>query len=230
MPRSAGGGSVASRSRPIRKAASVLPEPVGAHSSVCEPEAMAGQPCSCAGVGPSGKASANQAAVAGEKRSVSAAGIPAVSLPSARDRAARRWPAPDPPAAAVERARPRLELRARGPRRLDAVRRRSRHRRDGRDVDDGARRARRSRRAARHLPLPHRPHRGEPRSGGADGRRGADVAHRRHPVAPLARPRRGRRDATPPRGERLPRGGAGLGLRARGRSWSRTCTRRRRRG
>ena len=68
MPRSAGGGSVASRSRPIRNAASVLPEPVGAHRSVCAPRAMAGQPCACAGVGPSGNASANQAARGGREQ------------------------------------------------------------------------------------------------------------------------------------------------------------------
>ena len=83
MPRSSGGGSFASRSSPIRNAASVLPEPVGAQSSVCAPDAIAGQPCSWAGVGPSGNASANQDAVAGEKRSVSVAAISAVSLPSA---------------------------------------------------------------------------------------------------------------------------------------------------
>src|SRR3954451_24407262 len=83
MPRSSGAGSLARRSSPIRNAASVLPEPVGAQRSVCAPDAIAGQPCSWAGVGPSGNASANQTAVAGEKRSGSVAAIPAVSLPSA---------------------------------------------------------------------------------------------------------------------------------------------------
>ena len=39
-------GSVISRSMPHRKAASVLPEPVGARISVWSPAAMAGQPCS----------------------------------------------------------------------------------------------------------------------------------------------------------------------------------------
>src|SRR5262249_35271187 len=38
-------------SRQARKAASVLPEPVGARMSVCRPEAMAGQPCRWAAVG-----------------------------------------------------------------------------------------------------------------------------------------------------------------------------------
>ncbi len=42
---------------PQRKAASVLPEPVGAQIRVCSPEAIAGQPCACAGVGASKEAS-----------------------------------------------------------------------------------------------------------------------------------------------------------------------------
>src|SRR4051794_40429030 len=45
-----------------RKAASVFPEPVGAWISVCAPDAITGQPFSCAGVGASNAAS-NQARV-----------------------------------------------------------------------------------------------------------------------------------------------------------------------
>src|SRR5829696_9823377 len=41
---------------PQRKAASVFPEPVGAQISVSEPEAIAGQPAACAGVGASNDA------------------------------------------------------------------------------------------------------------------------------------------------------------------------------
>ena len=36
---------------PVRNAASVLPEPVGACTSTCAPVAIAGQAASCAGVG-----------------------------------------------------------------------------------------------------------------------------------------------------------------------------------
>ena len=42
---------------PQRNEASVLPEPVGAQISVCAPEAIAGQPAACAGVGASNEAS-----------------------------------------------------------------------------------------------------------------------------------------------------------------------------
>ncbi len=68
-----GGGSASSvarelsRSRAQRKADSVLPEPVGATTRVCSPEAIASHACSCALVGPA-KAPVNQARVAGEKR------------------------------------------------------------------------------------------------------------------------------------------------------------------
>src|SRR5215207_8919670 len=51
---------------PWRKAASVLPEPVGAWINTCSPDAIAGQPSSCAGVGRSNAAS-NQARVSGLK-------------------------------------------------------------------------------------------------------------------------------------------------------------------
>ena len=47
-------------------AASVLPEPVGAWISTWRPEAIAGQPLTCGGVGAS-KVRSNQARVAGEK-------------------------------------------------------------------------------------------------------------------------------------------------------------------
>src|SRR5262249_13367225 len=50
-----------------RKAASVLPVPVGAAISVSRPCAIAGQPCACASVGPPGKRRSNQARTAGWK-------------------------------------------------------------------------------------------------------------------------------------------------------------------
>ena len=51
-----------------RKAASVLPLPVGAQIRVCSPAAMGGQPCCWAAVG-SGNDVANQARTAGENAS-----------------------------------------------------------------------------------------------------------------------------------------------------------------
>src|SRR5262249_50450062 len=59
--------SLASRSRAQRKAASVLPEPVGAETSTCCPEAMASHAPVWAAVG-AAKAEPNHAATAGEKR------------------------------------------------------------------------------------------------------------------------------------------------------------------
>ena len=56
-----------------RKAARVLPEPVGARISVFWPSLMASQPCSWAGVG-SANAPSNQARVSPEKRSSEATG------------------------------------------------------------------------------------------------------------------------------------------------------------
>src|SRR6516162_2757858 len=52
-----------------RKPASVLPEPVGAQTSVCRPATIAGQPSRWASVGPSGNRRANQVRTAGWKRS-----------------------------------------------------------------------------------------------------------------------------------------------------------------
>ena len=49
-----------------RNAASVLPEPVGALIRTFSPVAIAGQACTCAGVG-SAKASANQSRTSGVK-------------------------------------------------------------------------------------------------------------------------------------------------------------------
>src|SRR5215217_9611253 len=51
---------------PYRNAVSVLPDPVGAWISTWPPEAIAGHPCSCGGVGASNVRS-NHARVAGEK-------------------------------------------------------------------------------------------------------------------------------------------------------------------
>src|ERR1700674_4474795 len=65
---SAGTGSVASRSMHHKKAASVLPLPVGADIKVCWPAATDRQPPSCTSVG-AGNAPENQARAAGENRS-----------------------------------------------------------------------------------------------------------------------------------------------------------------
>ena len=51
---------------PVRKAARVFPEPVGACTSTCAPVAMTGQAASWAGVG-AAKARSNQERVAGVK-------------------------------------------------------------------------------------------------------------------------------------------------------------------
>ena len=63
-----GGGSNISRLRHQRKAASVLPLPVGARISVDSPRAMAGQPSCCGRVG-AGNAPANHSRTAGWKSS-----------------------------------------------------------------------------------------------------------------------------------------------------------------
>ena len=63
---SAGTGAAASRSSAHRKAASVLPDPVGAMTSVSSPLPIAVQACACACVG-AAKTAVNQALVAGEK-------------------------------------------------------------------------------------------------------------------------------------------------------------------
>jgi hypothetical protein len=61
-------GVVHSRSIDARNAVRVLPLPVGAHTNVCEPLRMAGQPSICGVVG-SGNDAANQARTAGENAS-----------------------------------------------------------------------------------------------------------------------------------------------------------------
>jgi hypothetical protein len=48
-----------------RNPASVLPEPVGAQTSVCRPATIAGQPPAWASVGPSGNRRSNQVLTAG---------------------------------------------------------------------------------------------------------------------------------------------------------------------
>ena len=65
--RSAGRGSVASRSIAQRNAASVLPEPVGATTRACRPAAIASHASTCAAVG-AAKAASNQVRVAVENR------------------------------------------------------------------------------------------------------------------------------------------------------------------
>ncbi len=69
VPAACGGGPLTRRSMPHRKAASVLPEPVGARMSVWSPPAMAGHPWVWAGVG-SGKLDSNQARTGGENSDV----------------------------------------------------------------------------------------------------------------------------------------------------------------
>ncbi len=66
-------GSNMSRLMHQRNAVSVFPLPVGARISVDSPRAMAGQPCTCGGVGASNE-SRNQSATAGWNRSSTAAG------------------------------------------------------------------------------------------------------------------------------------------------------------
>ena len=83
-----GGGSRTSRSMADRKAASVLPEPVGAMTSAFSPRSMAAQARSWTGVGPSGKTEPNQARVAGAK----ASGSPGAAIGSAVMRPVWREP------------------------------------------------------------------------------------------------------------------------------------------
>jgi hypothetical protein len=52
-----------------RNPASVLPDPVGAATSVSRPDAINGQPATCGSVGPSGNRRANHPATAGWNRS-----------------------------------------------------------------------------------------------------------------------------------------------------------------
>src|SRR5215208_6094599 len=52
-----------------RNPARVLPDPVGAQTSVCSPAAIAGQPPVWASVGPSGKRRSNHSLIAGWKQS-----------------------------------------------------------------------------------------------------------------------------------------------------------------
>src|SRR3954462_8141551 len=108
----------------MRTAASVLPDPVGADTSVSTPSATEGQASTCGGVGPAGKRRANQVATAGWRAGKAAArpltGSPAVGGPGSRavgsivgsivevirtrDRSAHgsyRWSAPSTPSAIV---------------------------------------------------------------------------------------------------------------------------------
>ena len=65
--RSSGKGSSDRRSIAHKNAERVLPVPVGARISVWSPLAIAGQPCSCGGVG-SAKVAVNQSRTGGENR------------------------------------------------------------------------------------------------------------------------------------------------------------------
>src|SRR5271156_5464522 len=75
--------SLTSWSMAARKAAKVLPDPVGAATRTCCPDRSAGHARSCAGVGAS-KVRENQAATAGWNESrafmMSAAGAPSITL------------------------------------------------------------------------------------------------------------------------------------------------------
>ena len=71
-------GAWVSVSHVSRKAARVFPEPVGAWMRTCPPEAIAGQPCSCAGVG-AANAEVNHDRVIGENRSSAATGTAAAA-------------------------------------------------------------------------------------------------------------------------------------------------------
>ena len=74
----AGAGVPARRSIAVRKAARVLPEPVGATTSVSSPRSMASHAAACAGVGASNDSS-NHRAVAGEKEDGSAWRVMAIA-------------------------------------------------------------------------------------------------------------------------------------------------------
>ena len=79
-----GGGVLSSRSMPHRKAVSVLPEPVGASTSVCSPEAMGGQACTWASVGAANVVE-NQAWTGAENRSRAGWGATDRRLPRGGD-------------------------------------------------------------------------------------------------------------------------------------------------
>src|SRR5512134_837265 len=70
-----------------RKAARVLPVPVGAAISVSRPRAIAGQPCACASVGPSGKRRSNQARTAGWKEASASMAGASVAWPIGENQA-----------------------------------------------------------------------------------------------------------------------------------------------
>src|SRR5215467_3024954 len=69
------------RSMQTRKAARVLPEPVGAAISVSRPAAISAQPRACGGVGPSGNRRRNQVRTAGWKVSTTPATLPSPISP-----------------------------------------------------------------------------------------------------------------------------------------------------
>ena len=201
-----------SRSMPTRKAASVLPEPVGAAISVSSPAAIEGQPRACGSVGPSGKRRSNHVRIAGWKSASPSIGIECTLWPAAvvsrvgprrdgaraagsGDHAARRLPQ----RAASGRRRPGAPLR-----------------RDGRAgaPDPGARvRLDLGRRAPRHARVPLLPPAPAPPAPRRRGRRALGG----HEPDPAAAPQPGRgggdrrlpgrdhRRAVPPRGRaRLP--------------------------
>src|SRR5262249_21969313 len=66
-----------SESIATRKPASVLPEPVGAATSVSRPRAMSAQPRACGSVGPSGERRVNPSAIGGGE--AGRAGVPSVA-------------------------------------------------------------------------------------------------------------------------------------------------------
>src|SRR5688572_15880848 len=68
----------------MRNPARVLPEPVGAATRVCSPAEIGGQAASCAGVGPCGKRSRNQAATAGCSSTVGSSEVSTATPPRGR--------------------------------------------------------------------------------------------------------------------------------------------------
>src|SRR5690606_4246645 len=99
---SSGGGSVSNRSIAARNAASVLPDPVGATTSACSPEAIASHAPACACVGAS-NAPSNHARVGAEKGASGSAEAPvdvidpfSPAAPTRRVRYHPRRPRPPP--------------------------------------------------------------------------------------------------------------------------------------
>ena len=101
----------------MRKPASVLPDPVGAATSVCSPAAIGGQAASCAGVGPSGNRSRNQAATAGCSSTEGRSVVSTVTPPSSRGSNSDSCVGTDTGSPYVRGVTPRIARRVGGARR-----------------------------------------------------------------------------------------------------------------